>query len=60
MVYLHTVRIIAGRPVERSPAEPGGAAGQRRLAKEEELKLQDISSSGKFTTSIITLLEIVC
>ena len=44
---------IADRPVNRSPAGEGSvsassAAGQRRPGRDEELKLQDIASSGKY------------
>ena len=43
---------IADRPVNRSPAGEGSgsassAGGQRRPGRDEELKLQDITSSGK-------------
>ena len=43
------VTAIAGRPVGKSPAgeEYVSAAGQRRPGRDEELKLQDITSSGK-------------
>ena len=42
---------IADRPVNRSPAGEGSvsassAVGQRRPGRDEELKLQDITSSG--------------
>ena len=44
---------IADRPVNRSPAGEGSvsassAVGQRRPGRDEELKLQDIASSGKY------------